>query len=78
MCPAYGHGASPRPELHVQSGVSIPVLVNLRLGVKKLDAQAQGLAAIVSIPVLVNLRLGGENPLLAAADQENVSQFLFW
>ena len=56
--------------------VSIPVLVNLRLGVDRTGGSLESPSA-VSIPVLVNLRLGDhvDFPGLLA---DLKSQFLFW
>ena len=57
--------------------VSIPVLVNLRLGAWMSPGYRR--AVEVSIPVLVNLRLGAAGAALYCDDADGiVSQFLFW
>ena len=58
-------------------GVSIPVLVNLRLGAGVRGKTGRANGAEVSILVLVNLRLGVEFDC-ATFDDRDASQFLFW
>ena len=69
------HRGDLRPE--PEGCVSIPVLVNLRLGVHHAAALLAGRLASVSIPVLVNLRLGVAVYGWALV-VSRLSQFLFW